>query len=215
MFDRTSLQHRKVICALIPVELPELGNLGLVRGPHPEHGAGRGVVPPEPGAPRLLRSSREWNERVLQDFSWPILRDPRLAVVLRRPRPDELPDGAVAGELRLQRGRPAPRPGGALLPGRPVRELRPVVRLEDPRRAAEELDRLPEGDRRLPHGALVGEAEVAPPARLVQDGVLAGPPLEAGRPALLRDGLHARPPLVPGAGRGLAGPAVLPLGVVL
>lgn len=51
MFDRTSLQHRKVICALIPVELPELGNLGLVRGHHPEHGARPRVVPPEPGGP--------------------------------------------------------------------------------------------------------------------------------------------------------------------
>ena len=106
----------------------------------------------------------------------PFLVDPvapfHLAVVLRRPRPDELMRYPLPLAKRVEQARPLLRVSGPGLGERLVRELDPVVRLEDLGGVAEELGRRGKRADGLEHRMLVGEPKEPLPARLVEDGVL-------------------------------------------
>lgn len=139
----------------------------------------------------------------------PFLVDPvapfHLAVVLRRPRPDQLVVDPLSLAKRVEQARPLLRVPGPGPGERPVRELGPVVRLEDLGGVAEERDRRAQRPGGLEHGVLVGEPEEPLPARLVEDGVLvigfvAG---ELGRFAFRGDELDVHLPFVAREGRRL------------
>ncbi len=139
----------------------------------------------------------------------PFLVDPvapfHLAVVLRRPRPDELVLYPLPLAKRVEQARPLLRVPGPGPGERPVRELDPVVRLEGLGGVAEERDRRAQRPDGLEHGVLVGEPEEAFPAGLVEDGVLVigfvrG---QLGRFAFRGDELHVHLPFVAGERRGV------------
>ena len=95
-----------------------------------------------------------------------------LPVMLRGPGANELVQDPLPLAKGIQKARPFLRVPGPGLRERPVRELDPVVRLEDLGGVAEEGDRRGERADGLEHGMLVGEPKEPLPARLVQDGVL-------------------------------------------
>ena len=135
------------------------------------------------------------------------------AVMLGGPWPDELVLDADGREEGLDAVRVIAAVPGLFLPERPVGELAPVVRLEDPRGRAEERDRPLQRPDGLVHRMLRGEPEEPPPAELVQDGVLVEPPLQPRGLAFGRNELDVHLPLQEGLARPVVLPVVPPLGV--